>query len=268
MAPNYTDIERAARTLLDHRDRRLANPVLPAGERLSDLTVAYAIQYAVERILTTERGFQTIGYKIAATNALSRQHLKISGPFFGRLYNSMTSKSPARLPSGIDFFRVYEPEIVVQVDRDLDPSLAPFDATMIERATRAVLPAIEIIGTHLTPWTQAGAANLIADNAAHGHWIIGESVADWSRMDLMDAPITLEINGEIKATSKGRNVDGGPFGATAWLANALVAVGRGLKAGEYITTGSVTAPWPVIPGDSVLADFGMLGRIELRISTA
>jgi 2-keto-4-pentenoate hydratase len=108
MTLNSADIEHAARKLLDHRDRRLAKPVLPVGERLSDLAVGYAIQDAVERILTTERGFPTIGYKIAATNATSREHLKIKGPFWGRLYNSMTSKSPARLPSGIGFSRVVE----------------------------------------------------------------------------------------------------------------------------------------------------------------
>lgn len=40
---------------------------------------------------------------------------------------------------------------------------------------------------------------------------------------------------------------------------------RALKRGDYITTGSVTAPIPVEPGQHVVADFGPLGRIELHV---
>ena len=257
-------IEQAARKLLDHRDRDLENPLPQTGERLSNMAVGYAIQRACERILTSEKGYEPIGYKIAATNAVSREHLKIDAPFFGRLYRSMTTKSPAELPSRKDFFRVYEPEIALWIDRDLDAALAPFDETDIEAATGAVLPAVEVIGTHFTPRTDAGAVNLTADNAAHGHWIIGEPIRDWSGLDLMDTPISLIIDGDVKAQGKGRNVDGGPFGAAAWLANSLAAAGRGFKAGEYVTTESTNLPFPIGAGQSVTANFGQLGTVRLR----
>ena len=70
------------------------------------------------------------------------------------------------------------------------------------------------------------------------------------------------------ATGTGRNVDGGAFAATAWLANMLAAKGQVLKAGDYVTTGSVTPPMPVKADERVVADFGRLGRVELRISAA
>ena len=163
---------------------------------------------------------------------------------------------------------MHEPKIAIQIDRDFDPAQAPFSAEQIEAATRVVLPAIEIIGTPFEPWAQAGAPNLASDNAAFGYWIMGAPVRDWSRMDLLDDAAMLTINGEVKATGKGRNVDDGAFGATAWLANALAARGRGLKAGEYITTGSVTPPVPVAPGQHVVADFGPLGKVDLRTPAA
>lgn len=263
MTLSNDEISGRARKLLDHRFRRMANQVLPEAERLADMDTAYAIQEAGDAILRSEHGYKPIGYKIAGTNPASRAHLKISAPFFGRLYDRLTTSSPAIL-GDIPFLRVHEPEIAIQIDRDLDPAHAPFSAEQIEAATRAVLPAIEIIGTPFEPWAQAGAPNLASDNAAFGYWIIGAPVRDWSRIDLLDGPVTLAINGEMKATGKGRNVDDGAFGASAWLANRLAAAGRGLKEGEYITTGSVTPPIPVAPGQHVIADFGQLGRVELH----
>ena len=61
------------------------------------------------------------------------------------------------------------------------------------------------------------------------------------------------------------NVDGGAFGAAAELANTLAARGRRLAAGDFITTGSVTTPVPVVAGQAVVADFGPLGRVELAL---
>jgi 2-keto-4-pentenoate hydratase len=266
MTDSTRDFERHARKLLDHRMHRTPNPVLPEHKRLSDLALAYAVQDAGDGILRRSVGWTCIGFKIAGTNPASRAHLKIEAPFFGRLYDGMTSVSPV-LVADSGFLRVHEPEIALEMGRDLDLAEAPFDAAGIEAATAAVMPAIEIIGTPFTPWAQAGAANLIADNAAHGHWIRGNPLRDWSGVDLMDGAVTLSIDGEIKATGKGRNVDDGAFGATAWLANALAKTGRALKRGDYITTGSVTPPIPVEPGQHVVADFGSLGRIELRIGT-
>lgn len=265
MAGSPSEIEPRARKLLDHRARLVPNPVLPEHERLSDLALAYAIQDAGDAILRGSLGYNSIGYKIAGTNPASRAHLRIDAPFFGRLYDRMTSLSPA-IVADSGFLRVHEPEIAIEIGRDLALAEAPFDAAAIEAATRAVLPAIEIIGTPFTPWAQAGAANLVADNAAHGHWITGKPVHDWSGLDLMDGAVTLSIDGEVKATGKGRNVDAGAFGATAWLANALAERGRVLRRGDFITTGSVTPPIPVETGQHVLADFGPLGRIELRIA--
>ncbi|MBL8383565.1 MAG: hypothetical protein JNM90_10835 [Burkholderiales bacterium] len=264
MPEHAHDAETIARTLLEHRDRSTPNPVQPGGAPF-DAAIAYAAQAAMERILVEERGYRPIGYKIAATNAASRHHLKIAGPFYGRLYDKLSTPSPAALAFTPNFLRVHEPEIALEIGRDLRPEDAPFDAVAIMRATHAVLPAIEIIGTWYTPWTQAGAANLIADNAAHGHWIFGAATTAWQDLDLLEARISLSINGGLVAAGQVRNVDDGAFGAAAWLANALAAAGRTLKAGEFVTTGSVTAPQPVAAGQSVSADFGPLGNIVLTL---
>ncbi|MGI9509799.1 MAG: 2-keto-4-pentenoate hydratase [Geminicoccaceae bacterium] len=252
--------------MLHHRDRGIPIDLKIDATPLSDLAEAYEVQDAADEILRAERRAVCIGYKIAGTNAAARKPLGIAEPFYGRLYDAQTSPSPASLPKQPAFFRLIEPEIAVQIDRDLDPSEAPFRAETIEQVTRAIVPAIEIIGTHFKPWTQGGALNFASDNAVHGHWIMGMPITDWSSFDLMDDPIELKVDGDVAATGSGRNVDDGAFGATAWLANALAARGRGLKAGDYITTGSATPPLPIDAQTTIIASFGTLGSVELRFS--
>jgi 2-keto-4-pentenoate hydratase len=252
--------------LLDHRANRTANPVLPANRRLANFAHAYAIQDAAHAILCVERGVVPIGYKIGASNQVARDFLGIDAPFHGRIYRQMTSLSPAAVPFVPDFFKAYEPEIGIQIGRDLPPTGTLFDAATIEAATLAVVPAIELVGSHFVPWTEAGAPNLISDNAAFAHWIMGEPIRDWSDLDLLDAPIALHIDGALRGTGRGRNVDGGAFAAAAWLANALAEKGQSLRAGDYITTGIVMPPVAIESGQHAVADFGRLGRVEVRMT--
>ncbi len=266
MALDDKQIEARAREMLAHRAEGKPHPAQADGERFDDIETAYLIQHAGDRILREESGYKQIGYKIAAPNAGARQTLGVAEPFFGRMYDKTASASPAELPSGAGFFHVYEPEIALQIGRDLDPANGPFDAAAIEAHTRAVLPAIEIIGTYFSPWNGVGGASLISDNAALGHWIFGEGVEDWSGLDLMTGEAKITINGEERAKGQGANVDGGVFGATAWLANELNKRGLTLKAGDYVTTGSVTPPQPALPGEQVVADFGALGKVEVRVA--
>ena len=254
-------IERHARDLLHHRATSTLIPL--AGRPPLDTETAYAIQDAADRILQAENGFVPIGYKVGAANPVARERLNLTEPFHGRLYRQMVSASPAAIACPAGFYKAYEPEIALRMGRDLDPAGAPFTAATIEAATEAVLPAIELVGSWYDPWTEAGGANLIADNAAFGFWIVGEPITDWSGLDLLDAAVTLRIDGNVVAGGTGRAVDEGAFGAAAWLANALARRGRGLRAGDYITTGSVTAPHPVTIGQRVLADFGRLGSVSL-----
>lgn len=261
---NSLPAEEAARIILDHRERGAVLPVPPEPDRLADIARGYAVQDALDALIRA-RGARPIGWKIGGTNAAARATLGIDAPFFGRLYDAVTEASPAAFPALPGFFRVLEAEIGLVLGRDLPPEEAPFDAARVAAATAALLPAIEIVGSRLEPWGEAGAAMIAADNAAHGCWIHGAALEDWSAFDPLETPVSLSIEGGASVSGAGRNVDGGPFGATAWLANALAATGRGLRAGDCVTTGTVTVPLPVGAGQTVRADFGPLGVVEVRI---
>ena len=113
-----------------------------------------------------------------------------------------------------------------------------------------------------------GAPCLAADNAVHGCLVVAPPVAAWRDLGLPDHAVSLSINGETVSDGRGANALGGPLTALTWLANALRAdpAGPGLRAGELVTTGVVTGFRLVSAGDAVGADFGALGRVELRFT--
>ncbi|RPI35320.1 MAG: hydratase, partial [Hyphomicrobiaceae bacterium] len=58
---------------------------------------------------------------------------------------------------------------------------------------------------------------------------------------------------------------GDPMNVMVWLANQQSGFGRGLKAGDIVSTGTCTGLADVAPGDVVVADFGSLGCVELML---
>lgn len=258
----------AARLLQDHRRRAAPLAALPDDCHPATVEDGYAIQAALIGLRESEDGARPIGWKIGATNPGARELLGVHEPFLGVLLTTMTlearGSAAVELSSAGMFQRVVEPEIALEIGRDLDPADAPFDAAAIRDAVAAVLPAIEIVDTPLLAGLKAGGPSLVADDGSHGLWIRGEAFEDWRELDLVEHRVTLSVDGALLREGRGGNVEGGPFAATAWLANALAARGIGLKAGEFVTTGTTTQPFPAAAGQSVLADFGRLGRVALR----
>ncbi|HMN70732.1 MAG TPA: hypothetical protein PKA55_02560, partial [Rhodoblastus sp.] len=232
----------------------------------ADLADAYALQFEAERILVAEKGFAPIGWKIGATNAGARANFKLDDQFLGRLYRQMTVASPAQLPSRPGLYRAYEAEFVLELGADLDATKGAIDAAAVRAATKRVGCAIEIVGGYTPMAAPHGAHSLIADFAGCVNWVQGPMTTNFTGLDLDAAAVTFSLDGETKAQGKGANVDGGPFGATAWLANALGRLGRSLKAGDLITTGTAIPPCPFTgDGKRAIADFGALGKVEVTI---
>jgi len=75
--------------------------------------------------------------------------------------------------------------------------------------------------------------------------------------------VVLERNGQVVATASGAASLGHPAAAVAWLVRALAAEGEGLRAGEIVLSGGLTAAVPVGPGDVVVASVDRLGTVEL-----
>ena len=250
-------LEQTARLLSNARFHR---------SRLTDLHLssqdeAYAVRELVANRWISHYGGRVLGYKIACTNASAQQYLGVDSPFYGNLLSALSYESPARLKADDFFMRVIEAEFGFLIGRDLSPG--PHTRDEIADAVEGVLPGIEIVDSRYTSWTTMGAAALIADNACHGAWVKGALVRDWRWIDLASQAVQLIVNEKVVASGSGAAVLGHPLNALEWLVGKLGSHRLGLYAGDYITTGVTTDTYMAEAGDTVRAEFGPVGAVEL-----
>lgn len=264
--------QKSAEALLGFRRARQVAPAadwLAGGLAPGSEAEAYAVQEAMADIMKAE-GAQQIGYKIGATNQAARNMLGVAGPLYGLLWADQTMDQTMGQPAEVAFdatlHKVAEAEIALRMGRDVDASSGPVDADMIRAAVAEVIPVVEIAGTSLDPWLEAGGETLIADNGLQALWVRGQARTDWDGFDPLELPVTVTRSMGDAHVGKGGAVDGGAFGAAAWLANKLAEHGKMLRAGDYISTGSATAPVPMVAGDRLTCEFGALGTVEVSIS--
>jgi 2-keto-4-pentenoate hydratase len=77
--------------------------------------------------------------------------------------------------------------------------------------------------------------------------------------------VTAFRNGSQAAVGSGKAVLGDPRTAMTWLANEVARHGGGLKAGQFVTTGTCVIPVKIESGDEISVDYGILGTIAVAI---
>jgi 2-oxo-3-hexenedioate decarboxylase len=106
--------------------------------------------------------------------------------------------------------------------------------------------------------------DVIADNASAGAFYLGPVARRPAELpDPRLIGCVVRVNGEVAMTAAGAAVMGHPAASVAYLANQLHAEGEGLRAGQLVFSGGVTAPVPVVAGGSVTFEFDGLGAIEV-----
>ncbi len=232
---------------------------LPDDVRPRDAAEGVAAQLA----LGAHAG-ESYGWKLAATTAAGQAHIGVTGPLPGPLFERFRHEPGDVLASGDMHMRVVEAEFVYRMGADVGPDAGPAE---VLAAVEGLQLAVEVPDSRYTRYEAVGAAQLLADCACAGRFVLGPDVPGWRELDLSTWGTRVWINGVEAATGSGGNVMGDPRTALAWIAEDLRRHGRALRAGEVVTTGTTTAPVPVGPGDEVRADFGDLGQVEFRFAS-
>jgi 2-keto-4-pentenoate hydratase len=262
--------------MLAEAQRRAASDLLwrhwSEGRRLAGLPpdirpATRADGYAVQALVEARSASPLFGWKIAATSAAGQEHINVDGPLAGRLIREKAFASGAELPLGANHMKVAEPEFAFRMARDLAPRATPYSPTEVAAAVAALHPAIELPDSRYEDFCAVGAAQLIADNACAHLFVLGDAAPEsWRELDLDAHVVAGRVTGKLDREGRGSNVLAGPLDALTWLANELSGLGIPLRAGEVVTTGTCMIPLPIDSGDEVVADFGKLGTISVRIA--
>lgn len=254
-----TDPAELAATL--HRAYVDAEPIdagtLPSNAAVED---GYAVQDEFVKRQTSDDG-PAVGYKIGFTNEAVQSELGVDEPAYGRvLENTIRWDRRFEVDSLIE--PRIEPEIAFVLGADLDQSANRFD---VLSATRFVVPVLEVVDSRISDWDFTAFA-AIADNALAARLLPGDRTA--ATTDFTLEAVEVLVNGEHRAAGTGAAVLGHPADAVAWLADALSDRGDSLRTGDIVTTGSLTEPIPVDPGDTIIARFSSLGTVVAQTTSA
>jgi len=221
--------------------------------------------YAIQRAMLAMSGRRLFGWKIAATSAAGQSHIGVDGPLAGMLHDTQVLQEGVPVPISASLMKVAELEFAFRMARPLPNRGEPYTVAEVMAAVESLHPAIEVPDSRYDHFIQAGAAQLIAENACADRFILGAASPDaWRSLDLAEHSVTIKVSGREALAGIGRNVLGDPGIALAWIANELCAHGMALEAGQVITTGTCAIPIPVTPGVAIEADYGPIGRIAAR----
>lgn len=255
-------IEEAVELLIAARGDHRRLDAFPPSCRPETFEDGHAIQEAFVRAWSAP----VAGYKIGCTSAETQKLLGAPGPFPGRVFAPVRLQSPARVAAKAFHKLGIEPEFAFTMASDLPPRPAPYTRDEVAGAVAALHGAIEIVDTRWTDWFKVGVASIVADNGANGGLVLGPPLADWRRIDLPRAKAVLRFDDKVISEGTGAAVLGSPLEALVWLANHLCGRGYGLKACDAVTTCTVSSVFFAEPTTAVTADFGPLGKVELRFT--
>ena len=221
--------------------------------------------YRVQDLMAQRLGGIVVGWKAGATSEGMRRRDGHDGIVPGRIFaDRLFFGTEHRLDAAIFPGGRLEPEFAFRflespgLRTDWTPdALAPFVAPYI---------AVEIIGSRLDanlPAACRATAMTIADNGNGFALIIGPEIPSDASYDPLDHPVEMRLDGGTPAVNSPPDIRAQPLNALAETVNLLAARGIELEAGQYLTTGSATDTLPVAGGSAIVADFGVLGRIQI-----
>ena len=134
----------------------------------------------------------------------------------------------------------------------------------VRAALVSVRAAIEVCDTRFAAWARQDEWCRLADQACHGALVVGTGTADVAAVQPLAQGVDLWVNESVAVQhATWGNPAGDPLRLLVWLANEGAHSLGGLRAGQWVTTGSCTGTLLVAPGTRVVADFPGLGRAEL-----
>jgi len=258
-------IEQEAKRLYDAELNR--TQIKPGTVSFPSMTIedAYMIQDRWVK-MKIEQGQSIVGHKVGLTSKVMQVVMNIDEPDFGILLDQMVFEDGARIEVDQFLDPRIEVEIAFVLKKDLDPQDLNIDKVL--DATASIHGALELIAARSfrkdpeTNYTRT-VKDTISDNAANAGIVLSDSKIP-KDTNLPWVGAIVRKNGVIEESGIAAAVLEHPANGVIWLAEKYATIGRQLKAGEIILSGSFTRPLIVESGDEIIADFNQLGTVSCK----
>jgi 2-keto-4-pentenoate hydratase len=226
--------------------------------------------YAVGALIhqrRVESGWLPVGFKLGFTNQAIWGQLGLSSPFCSHVYAHTVHAVSDRNEVSLNKYVAprIEPEIVVGLGSDVGAGASTDD---VATALAWAALGIEIVQCHYPNW-EMEPADAIADAGLHAALVIGprHQLDREAANRLALAEVTLRRSGREVSRGHGSAALGGPVEAVVWLLS-LPGIDS-LPRGTIVTTGTLTAAFPVVPGEVWRVnetDPDGLGAVEIHLA--
>ena len=233
----------------------------PLSESTPNLTLeqAYSLQRQLEQVLVG-RGERVVGYKVGFTTAALQERYGVTEPVVGFMLGSGVYGSGDAVPLSRFVAIGVEVEVAFLLKSDLAGPGVTTAAALL--AVEGAMPSFELIDFRLSGTPRA--SDVIADGVYTNAIVLGRPLTSVTGIDLALEGVVFEQDGQIVATQTAAEVLGNPLVSLAWAANTLGRMGRGLRAGDMVLTGSISKVLRPPAGQSVRASFTRLGSVACR----
>jgi 2-keto-4-pentenoate hydratase len=234
-----------------------------------DLATAYAVEAELARRRRAE-GRTVVGRKVAFANPASWPKLNLQTVAWGSMYDDTVQQANEVDISPVPF--VYapklEPEVVFKLKSPLTGNTG--DPVAVMNAVEWISLGYEIVDCPFPEW-QFQPPDLVAAFGFHAGLVLGQptmvTAANAATLanQLAEFKLRLFENGTFIEEGGGKNVMRNPALCVGELAAAIARTpsAEPLKAGELISTGALTTPMLIAPGETWRAEAEGLGVAPL-----
>jgi 2-keto-4-pentenoate hydratase len=253
------ELRAGARHIVEARRAIARLAGLPDACRPTSIADAYAMQ----RIATELWSDELVGWKVGATSKEVQALFGMEEPAYAPVFKQTVRASPARLKAHAFQHLLLEAEFAFSFRQSLPARPKPYAREEILAAVDTLIPAIEIISPRFRRVPADQAPQMVADFFGNGGAILGKPCRDWRGVDLASHAVSISIAGARRQEGTGAVVLDNPLNVVDWFVNALGSHGRTVEAGQFVLTGTMTGLHAPRPGETAVADFGLLGKVEV-----
>lgn len=252
--PREKELLEAANLLLDARRTHTHLTDLPPALQPASLEEATCVHGFLAQ------AFGEIGgWKIGAPSADAT-------PFFAPMPRAWMASTGALLYGHRYRYRGIEAEIAFCLGSDLPARAQPYTHEEVYAAVASCHPAIEELESGIIDPNAVNRLTMLADLQIHGAFVYGPAYPDWRSLDFSKESVTLLMDGVVRMERTGSNTSGDLLRLLPYLANEGAERTGGLRAGQWITTGSWIGAVPALPHSSVEVRFSNAGAVALRFA--
>ena len=248
-------VETAAQHLVRARRAVMPGAGLPESCLPLDLERAILVQERITELLGEPVG----GWKAS----VPKPERMVIGPIYSRTI-FRTSPCPYEWPGAAA--RV-EPEIAFVMRRDLPPRATPYSEAEVRDAIAEARMVLELLATRYAEPESRSFPEMLADSVQNLGLFVGPAV-NRAPYDAIPGtfPIKVDLPGGNPISRVGQHPDRHPLEPLYWIVNFLAARGRGVKAGEIVTTGSYAGVLEVPFGVPLRFAYGGVGEFTVSFA--